>query len=567
MLKPSVSDVDSAKPRRILIVGGVAGGASCATRLRRLDEHADIVVFERGPHVSFANCGLPYYVGDVIKEEAKLLVATPELFRTRFAIDVRPMHDVLRIDREKRTIEVKRRSDGVVTVEAYDKLVLATGAAPIRPPLPGIDLPGIFAIRTVPDARAVRTWIDERKARHALVVGGGFIGCEMAENLQQRGLTAHMVELAQQIMPPFDPEMALAGETSLRNHGVEISLGVRVESFTQQGERIAARLSDGTVIETDLVILAIGIRPESALAREAGLAIGTEGHIRVDGAMRTSDPSIYAVGDAVEVNDVVTGNIAHIPLAGPANRQGRIAADALCGRSSRFRGLQGTAVCGIFETTLAMTGETEKSLLRRGITDYSVAHVHPGHHVGYFPGARPMHLKLIFRPSDGRILGAQCSGEVGPERRIDVIASFIQMRGTVFDLEEAELCYAPQFGAAKDPVNMVGMVAANAVRGDLVLAPWINAETSGAVLLDVRDPDEIKTPLMPGILNIPIAMLRDRLDELPRDRDVWVTCAVGQRAYNATRILRQHGIRAALLTGGARTLAALRGARLAPSPT
>lgn len=540
--------------RRILIVGGVAGGASCATRLRRLDEHAEIVIFERGPYVSFANCGLPYYVGDVIKEEAKLLVATPELFRRRFEIDVRPGHEVVRIDRQNEEIEVRRLEDGRVTRERYDHLVLATGAKPLRPPIEGIDLPGVFAVRTVPDARLVREWIAARDAKDAVVVGGGFIGCEMAENLSRRGLAVHVVELAKQLLPPFDPEMAEAARRRMVENDVDVLLGDGVAAFRSKGDRLIVETTGGNALETDLVILSIGVVPESGLAKDAGLELGPRGHVRVDTGMRTSDPKILAVGDAVSVTDSTTGEATHVPLAGPANRQGRIAAGVLCRRAARFRGIQGTAVCSLFDLTLAMTGETEKSLSRRGIQEWEAVYLHPGHHVGYFPGARPMHLKLIFRNGDGRILGAQGSGEAGVERRIDVISSFIQMRGTVFDLEEAELCYAPQFGAAKDPVNMAGMVAANVLRGDVALADWRAAEEADAFLLDVRDADEIDAPLVPGIRNIPIAELRARLDELPRDRPVWVTCAVGQRAYNATRILRQHQIDARLLSGGAKTL-------------
>ena len=536
--------------KKIVIVGGVAGGASCAARCRRLDESAEILMLDRGPYVSFANCGLPYYVGDVIQDEAKLLVANPTLFRDRFNIEVRTQHEVVAIDREAREIEVKDLGTGRSSRESYDALVLSPGASAIRPPLPGIELPGIFVVRTVPDSRQIREWIDGKSAKSAVIVGGGFIGLEMAENLAHRGLSVTIVEMLNQVMPPLDPEMARPVQQHLEKHGVHVALGDGVAGFEAKDGQIVVTTQSGAEHAGDLVILAIGVRPETALAKAAGLELGARGGIRVDEQMRTSDANIWAVGDAVEVKDVVTGEWTLIPLAGPANRQGRIAADGICGRDSKFRGVQGTAICGLFGLAVASTGASEKSLLRAGITDYEKVYLHPANHVGYYPGAKPINLKLIFRKSDGRILGAQAVGEEGVDRRIDVIATAIQFGGTVFDLEESELCYAPQFGGAKDPVNFAGMIAANVLRGDLPLADWKELLPNSAVLLDVRDPDEFEEGHIPGAINLPLNKLRDRLHELPRDRELWLYCRVGQRGYYAARLLMQHGFQAKNLSGG-----------------
>ena len=536
--------------KKIVIVGGVAGGASCAARCRRLDESAEILMLDRGPYVSFANCGLPYYVGDVIQDEAKLLVANPTLFRDRFNIEVRTQHEVVAIDREAREIEVKDLGTGRSSRESYDALVLSPGASAIRPPLPGIELPGIFVVRTVPDSRQIREWIDGKSAKSAVIVGGGFIGLEMAENLAHRGLSVTIVEMLNQVMPPLDPEMARPVQQHLEKHGVHVALGDGVAGFEAKDGQIVVTTQSGAEHAGDLVILAIGVRPETALAKAAGLELGARGGIRVDERMRTSDANIWAVGDAVEVKDVVTGEWTLIPLAGPANRQGRIAADGICGRDSKFRGVQGTAICGLFGLAVASTGASEKSLLRAGITDYEKVYLHPANHVGYYPGAKPINLKLLFRKSDGRILGAQAVGEEGVDRRIDVIATAIQFGGTVFDLEESELCYAPQFGGAKDPVNFAGMIAANVLRGALPLADWKELLPNSAVLLDVRDPDEFEEGHIPGAINLPLNKLRDRLHELPRDRELWLYCRVGQRGYYAARLLMQHGFQAKNLSGG-----------------
>jgi NADPH-dependent 2,4-dienoyl-CoA reductase/sulfur reductase-like enzyme/rhodanese-related sulfurtransferase len=540
--------------KRILIVGGVAGGASCAARLRRLSESAEIVVFERGPYVSFANCGLPYYVGDVIREEARLLVASPQLLKARFNIDVRVANEVTVIDRDRCEVEVKRLAGGTAYRERYDALVLAPGAAPVRPPLPGIDLPGIFALRTVPDSRQIRQRIEERQARAAVVVGTGFIGLELGENLACRGLQVTMLEMLPQVMPPLDPEMAEFVNVRLIEKHVNVRLNDAVAGFEPGRDgRLIARTRSGCRLEADLVILAMGVKPETALASQAGLALGSQGGIKVDENMRTSDPRIWAVGDAVEVTDVVTGEVRAVPLAGLANRQGRIAADSICGRASRFRGAQATAVCGAFGLTIAMTGASEKALRRCGIADYGKVYLHPDDHASYYPGATSIHMKLLFSAKDGRVLGAQAIGENGVEKRIDVIAMAMQMGATVFDLEEAELCYAPQFGSAKDPINMAGMIAANILRGDLHPAPWEKLSDSDALIVDVREPREFASDHVDEAINLPLGQLRDRMHELPRDRKIFVCCGVGQRSYYALRILLQYGFQAGSLLGGMRT--------------
>lgn len=538
-------------PKRILIVGGVAGGAACAARLRRLDEHAEIVIFDRGPHVSFANCGLPYFVGGIIEEEKKLLVADAELFRERFNIAVHTRTEVLSIDRDKKSIEVVDLISGERRSETYDALVLSPGASPLRPPLPGIDLPGIFTLRSIPDSQLIRAWIDEHQATRAVIVGGGFIGLEMAENLAHRNIAVTVVEMLDQIMPPLDPEIATFVEEHLRSQGVTLALGHGAAGFEPAPDGgIMVMTGNGSAHQADLVILAIGVRAETSLARNSGLKIGPRGGIQVDDGMRTSDPSIWAVGDAVEVEDWNSGQTTLVPLAGPAARQGRIAADVICGRISRFRGVQGTAICGVFGLQVAATGSSEKAMVRAGNTDYEKIYLHPTQHAGYYPGAKRMHLKLLFRKTDGRILGAQAVGEEGVDRRIDVIAMAMQKQGTVYDLEEAELCYAPQFGGAKDAINFAGMIAANVLRGDLPLVHWSEPATADTVLVDVREPDEYAAGHAEGALNIPVGSLRRLQAELPRNKDLRVYCAIGQRGYLATRLLVQNGFSVRNLSGG-----------------
>lgn len=553
---------DAHRARRVLIVGGVAGGASTAARLRRLDETVEIVLFDRGPYVSFANCGLPYYVGNVIVDEKKLLVASRELFRDRFNIDVRTGHEVVGLDRAAQTIRVRRLSDGVELDEPYDTLVLAPGAAPMRPDAPGLDLPGVFVVRTIPDTRRIREWLESPARREAVVVGGGFIGLEMAENLVHRGLQVTVVEKLPQVMPPLDAELAATVASHLRDKGVVLRLGEGFSAIEQRGERLVVRTDKGAAVETDLVILALGVRPETVLAKAAGLALGARGGIVVDQAMRTSDPRIFAVGDVIEVRDTVLGQETILPLAGPANRQGRIAAEAIAGRPTSFRGVQGTAIVAVLGLQVATTGASEKGLRRAGVTDYGVVYLHPGHHAGYYPGAKPIHLKLLYARDTGRVLGAQAVGTDGVDKRIDVIATMIQMRGTVDDLAEAELCYAPQFGTAKDPVNVAGMMAANARSGDMPLADWALLASTKALLVDVREPEEFERGHLEGALNVPLSLLRKRVEELPRGRELWLYCAAGQRAYFAQRLLLQRGFDAKNLSGGYTTWRSLKDAGL-----
>jgi len=551
---------------KVIIVGGVAGGASCAARLRRLDEKAEILMVERGPYVSYANCGLPYHVGGVIEKESSLLVASPEMFRGFFAVEVRTGCEAVRISPDRTTVDLRDVATGAVTTEPYDKLVLSPGARSIRPPLPGIDLPGIFQLRTVPDARAIREWLEKgsqflagmyqysgfqtvRPKTRAVVVGGGFIGVETAENLIHRGFEVTLVEMADQILAPLDVEMARVVEGHLERHGVKLALNDGVAAFEKaDGGALKVRTKSGKEYPADVVILALGVRPDTELAKSAGLAIGERGGIRVDDQMRTSDPSIFAVGDAVEVKDFVTGEASLVALAGPANRQGRIAADVIAGRDSRFRGTQGTAIIGMFGAAAAWTGVNERTLKRRGDDDYEKIYLYPNSHAGYYPGARPIAMKVIFRKSDGRLLGAQGLGEDGVDKRISTIAMAIQMGATVYDLEEAELCYAPQFGSAKDPVNFAGMVAADVLRNDMPVSHWSGVD--GALLLDVRGPTELAVESVPGAINIPLPQLRARLGELPRDREILTICRSGGRAYFAARILQQNGFKARVLSGG-----------------
>ncbi|RIK65188.1 MAG: pyridine nucleotide-disulfide oxidoreductase [Planctomycetota bacterium] len=533
---------------RLVIIGGVAGGATAAARARRLSEAAEIIVLERGPYVSFANCGLPYHIGGEIADRAKLLLQTPESLKARHNLDVRVRSEVASIDRAARRVTVRNVESGAVYELPYDKLIISTGAAPIRPPLPGIDHPRIFTLRNVPDMDRIRAAAEA--ARSAIVIGGGFIGLEVAENLRRRGMAVHLVEMLDQVMPPLDREMAgtIAGQLVL--HGVELHLSDAVESFADSKGAVAAKLKSGATLTADFAVLSIGVRPESKLAQEAGLAIGERGGIAVNEHMQTSDPHIYAVGDAVVTKDYVTGADTLIPLAGPANRQGRIAADNIFGKASTYRGSQGTSIVRVFDLVVAMTGASEKVLKRAGKA-YEKVYLHPAHHVGYFPGAEQMSIKLLFAPDSGRVLGAQIVGGVGVDKRIDVIATAIQARMSVFDLEEMELAYAPQFGAAKDPVNMAGFVAANVVRGDARVA-HADALPDG-VLLDVRTPAENAAGAIPGSILIPIDELRARHTELPRGRPIIAYCAVGLRGYTASRMLSELGYDVRNISGGYRT--------------
>jgi len=536
--------------------------------LRRLDEKAEIIMVERGPYVSYANCGLPYHVGDVIKKEASLLVANEATFRNQFAIDCRTNCEAIKIDPKKKTVDLRDTKSGKVTTESYDKLVLSPGAASVHPPLPGIDLPGIFHVRTVPDARTIREWIEKGTAyltgmncysgiqmvkpvRRAVVVGGGFIGLETAENLVHVGFDVTLIQKPNHVLSPLDPEIAALVQGHIKKHGVKVVANDGVVGFKQlDGGCLEVQTNSGKAFPAEIIILAIGVKPDTTLAKSAGLTIGERGGIRVDEHMRTSDPDIFAVGDAIEVKDFGTGEWSLIALAGPANRQGRIAAEVICGRQSRYRGTQGTSIIGLFGGAAAWTGVSENTLKKLGDTDYEKVFLFPNSHAGYYPGAKMLGLKFIFRKSNGKVLGAQALGEDGPavDKRISAFAMAIQMGATVYDLEEAELCYAPQFGSAKDPVNFAGMVAANILRGDMPVSHW---ETlNGDFLLDVREPVELVVENVPGATNIPLGQLRKRLGELPRDREIHVICRSAQRAYYATRILMQNGFKAKNISGG-----------------
>ena len=556
---------------KVIVVGGVAGGASCAARLRRLDEKAEIIMVERGPYVSYANCGLPYHIGGVIEKESSLLVASERTFREQFAVDCRVNCEAIKISSDKKTVDLRNVATGKITTESYDKLVLSPGAPSIRPPLPGIDLPGIFQVRTVPDARAVREWIEKgslflsgmhsysgfqtvRPKTRAVVIGGGFIGLETAENFAHRGFDVTVVEMGDQVLAPLDQEMARIVEGYVEKHGIRLALGDGVAGFKQAANgAIDVETQSGKIYPADIVILALGVRPDTTLAKTAGLEIGKRGGIRVDEQMRTSNPDIFAVGDAVEVKDFVTGEWSLIARAGPANRQGRIAADVIAGRDSRFRGSQGTSIIGLFGAAAAWTGASEKTLKRLGDSDYEKIYLYPNSHAGYYPGARPIAMKVLFRKSDGRLLGAQALGEDNVDKRISALAMALQMGATIYDLEEAELCYAPQFGSAKDPVNFAGMVAAGVLRGDMPLSHWKTAKAG--FLLDVREQAELAVESVPEAVHIPIGQLRARLAELPRDREIHVICRSGQRAYYATRMLLQKGFNAKTVSGGMLSLA------------
>jgi NADPH-dependent 2,4-dienoyl-CoA reductase/sulfur reductase-like enzyme/peroxiredoxin family protein/rhodanese-related sulfurtransferase/TusA-related sulfurtransferase len=545
------------KTKRIVIVGGVAGGASAAARARRLSEDAEIVMFERGPYISFANCGLPYHIGGQIKDRDRLLVQTPEKMNRRFAIDVRTRSEVTAIDREKRQVTVRDVAEGREYQVGYDALILSPGAEPVRPRMPGIDSPRVFTLRSIPDMDAIKAVIDREGCERAVVVGGGYIGLEMAEALIERGLAVSLVELESNVMGSVDPEMAAPLHEELRLHGVDLQLGTSVTEVAADGDAAGVLLSNGTRITADLVIMAVGVRPEVKLAQQAGLELGKRGGIVVNEQMQTNDPHVYAVGDAVEVTDHVGAFSTVIPLAGPANRQGRIAVNTIFGRDSKYTSTQGTAICKVFNLAVATTGMNEKNLKRQGMT-YEKVYVHPANHAGYYPGASQLSLKLLFDPKTGKILGAQCVGAKGVDKRIDVLAVALRAGMTVYDLQDLELCYAPPFGSAKDPINYAGFVAANFITGDMpicqvadVIEPRENQR-----LIDVRTPGEVQAGTIPGAINIPIDELRDRLDEIPKDKELLIFCQVGLRGYLAVRILNQRGFNARNLTGGYKTYCA-----------
>lgn len=536
---------------KIVIIGGVAGGASAAARARRLGEDAEIVVLEKGGYPSFANCGLPYFVGGEIEKRDSLLVAPIKMLKERHRLDVRVRSEATQIDRSAKEVTVKNLESGEEYVESYDKLIIATGASPFRPPIPGINSERIVALRDLNDADRMRE-LATSDAKRAVIVGAGFIGIEVAENLVRRGLQVTLIELADQILPPWDAEMVLPLEKHIREEGIELRLGNSATRFESDDRGLHVTLSDGEIVEADFGVVCIGVRPDSKLAADAGIECGSRGGILTSGHMQSNDPDIYAVGDVVETVCAVTGDPIQIPLAGPANRQGRIAADHIFGRNSIYRGTQGTAVVGVFGKTAAMTGLSEK-VLRGKKMDYLKVFLHPTDHAGYYPGAQQMLMKLLFAPETGRIFGAQAVGTNGVDKRIDVIAMAIQANLTVLDLEESELCYAPQYGHAKDPVNMAGFIASGVLRGD---QPILHADTledaDDLFVLDVRTEGEFAKGHIPGATNIPVEQLRERLMEVPKDRKVATYCQVGQRGYLATRILLQNEFDAANISGGYR---------------
>lgn len=541
---------------RVVIVGGVAGGATAAARLRRLREDFEIVVLERGPYVSFANCGLPYYVGDMIQERRELELMTPKRFLNRFNINIRVNHEALAIDRSSKTITVKNLDENQNYELLYDLLLLSPGAYPIKPPIPGLSEVPLFFLRTIPDAEAIRQYIEKHIVKHGIIVGGGFIGLEMAENLRKRNLYVEIVEMLNQVMPPLDPEMAQFIHQELIRNDVGLVLGDAVDSFgrTDKGTPFVKTIS-GKIIETDLIMMSIGVKPESRLAREANLEVGPGGHIIVDERMQTSDPSIYAVGDAIQIINFVTKEPTSIPLAGPANKQGRIAADNMAGRDSKYRGTLGASVVQVFDLTVASVGPPEKVLKKLNIQIEKV-YLFPSNHAGYYPGAVPMAFKLLFKVPSGKVLGAQIVGKSGSEKRIDVISTLMKMGGTVFDLEELELSYAPPYNSAKDPVNMAGFIASNVLRGDMPIFHWHDVEeieNRNGYFLDVRTAWEYNNGSFKNAINISDMQLRKHLNEIPKDRAIYVFCEQGFRGYLATRTLMQHGYEEVYnLTGGHR---------------
>ena len=541
---------------KVLIVGGVAGGATTAARLRRVSENAEIIIFEKGPYVSFANCGLPYHLSGTIKEREQLLVTSAEDLHNLLNLDVRTNQEVLSIDRTNKTVTVRDLLNQRDYTESYDKLLLSPGASPIVPPLPGVEHEGVFVLHNIPELDEIVEWIKTRQPKNAVVVGGGFIGLEVVENLVELGLKVELVEMLNQVMAPVDYELAAEVHQHLELHGVNLHLGDGLKSI-ETGARtlLQVNTSSGLELATDLVILSIGVRPNSNLAKDAGLEMEPRGHICVNSQMQTSDPDIYAVGDAVQIDSCLTGKPTSLALAGPAAKQARIAADHMAGRDVAFKGVIGTSVVKIFDLSVASTGLNSRQLKEAQIPFETVTS-HVNDHASYYPGATPIQLKLLFGPQ-GQIYGAQAVGTNGVDKRIDVIATAIHGKMTVYDLEELELSYAPPFGSARDPVNVVGFLAGNVLRGDVEVIQWDQIDQLDPnkwVVLDVRYPEELTVSALPGAINIPLSKLRSRLGELPKDKRFAVICGTGQRSYFALRILRQHGFDAVNVSGGFKTL-------------
>lgn len=528
--------------KKIIIVGGVAGGATAAARLRRLDEKSEIILLERGEHISFANCGLPYYIGGVIEERSKLLVQTVEGMSARFNLDIRNLSEAVSIDRDKKTIKINNLATKETYEESYDTLILSPGAKPIVPPIPGLaEATNIFTLRNIPDTDQIKAYVDNKQPKSAVVIGGGFIGIEMAENLAEKGINVTLIEMADQVMAPLDIEMAGIVHKHLVEKGVNLILKDGVESFSENGQKIT--LSSGKVIDIEMTILSIGVQPENSLAIDANLAVSDRGGIIVNEYLQTEDPDIYAIGDAIETVDYIQQDAAMIPLAGPANRQGRIVANNIYKRKEKYKGTLATSVAQIFDLTVATTGLNEKTLKEKEI-DNQVIHIHPASHATYYPGAHPISLKVIFDRETGEIFGAQAVGKVGVEKRIDVIATAIAGKISVFDLADIELSYAPPYSSAKDPVNMAGYVAQNIVHDGMDTVQWHEIDelvAAGGTLVDVRGPKGFAKGAIDGAVHIPLNEIRDRLDEIPKDKPVYTTCRAGLDSYIASRILKENG--------------------------
>ncbi len=566
--------------KRVLVVGGVAGGATCAARIRRLYENCEIIIFEMGSYVSFANCGLPYFIGDVIVEEDKLLVATPALFENRFNIRVCTDTQVMQIDKQQQCITVRDLTTNEQRVEHYDALVLSTGSQSIWPDINGLDLPGVYVLRTIPDSQKIRSQLNNIK--QAVVMGAGYLGLELAENLKKRDIKVTVLQSSDHVMPSLDKEMAAYVASHLQKHGVELRLSCKAKAISRNSDQTLQVLLDtGEQLNVDAVMVSVGVKPRAELAVQAGLEMGEHGGIRVNEYQQTSDPNIWAVGDVVEVKNVITGKWQLFPLAGPANKQGRLAATDIVRKklstipSIPYRGVQGTTVCGLFGLTVATTGVNEKMLKTCAGMEYEKVYLHPSNHVGYYPGAKPIHIKMLYDARNGKILGAQALGESGVARRIDVIATFIQMGGTVYDLEEAELCYAPQFGATKDPVNLAGMIAANHLRGNHPLAKWeelveshvqvsdhyddvdnmlaviMDDPYSKAQIVDVRTEAEFQRKHIAQAINIPLDSFAAEIDDLGDKEAPYVLhCAAGGRSEQAKMMLENEGFTNVINAGG-----------------
>ena len=540
--------------KKIIIVGGVAGGASTAARLRRLDENAEIIMVEKGEYISFANCGLPYYIGETISSRDKLIVQTVEETREKFNLDIRNLSEVTKIDKENKKVTIKNFVTEEIYEESYDVLVLSPGAKPIRPAIDGINsCDNLFTLRNIPDTDKIKDFVDNKKPKHAAIVGGGFIGLEMAENLHNRGIEITLIEASNQVMAPVDTEMASIIHDHLIDKEVNLILNDGVAAFKNEGKKIV--LTSGREISTDMIILSIGVRPETTIAKDANLKLNERGAIIVDKYMKTSDPNIYALGDAVEVTDFVNKKPTMIPLAWPANRQGRIVADNICGRNVEYKGTLGSSVAKVFDYTVATTGNNEKTLKRSGI-EYKAIHIHPSSNAGYYPGAFPIAFKLLFNPKNGQIFGAQGVGLDGVEKRIDIIGTAIKGNLTVFDLQDVEACYAPPYNSAKDPVNMLGYYASNIIDGDLDIIQWNEIDSidkNKSIVLDIREDFELVLGGIENSIHIPLSKLRNRLDEIPKDKMIYVTCQVGLRGYVACRVLSQKGFKCANIDGGIKT--------------